>query len=367
MPPNGNDRISLGVELESYTILAPGFRISREMAFPRPGVGERGERFGRDASVGTEYNSRPFQTIREGFFLLKAGLRKYSLKLYRTKSRSLKGRQLLLVGGWRDRFAGAHLHVSVTGEELTKSRARHLAWHLHDHLPLLIAISANSPVWGDELSEIASNRVERASRIYFHPIPRRGLTSRAMDEMTFSRGRKTKPPTLELRVMDSNLPEFVMVAACIVKAAALAWRSGRRASNLIPQSAYLCSRSDAARRGMKAHLCWNGEWLTVRSYLDRFVWVHREEFEHMDIPQDVWTTFKLLKKGLNGSAILTEAVRRAHQEHPQTWQRRFAKRYVAAIDHLLAGHSILDFMERLGVEVPDLDEVWLGRRRMKLA
>jgi gamma-glutamyl:cysteine ligase YbdK (ATP-grasp superfamily) len=369
MPINStpDERFTLGVELESYTIATPGFRISREMAFPRKGVGEHGERFGRDASVGTEYNGRPFQTIREGFFLLKAGLRKYSLKLYRTKSTSRIRRQLLLVGGWRDRFAGAHLHLALVGEELTKERARHLAWHLHDHLPLLVAVMANSPVWGDELTEIASNRVERASRVYFHPIARRVLTSRAMDEMTFSRARKTKPATLELRVMDSNIPEFVIAAACIVKAAALTRRSGRRASNLISHSAYLRSRSDAARRGMKAHLCWNGEWLTARSYLDRFVWVHRDELEKMDIPQDVWTAFKLLKKGLNGSAILTQAVRRAHLEHPQTWQRRFAKRYMAALDHLLAGNSILDFIERLGVEVPDLDDVWLGRRRMRLA
>ena len=367
MNGQSQEPISLGVELESYTILAPDHQISRQMAFPRKGVGERGERFGRDASVGTEYNGRPFSTIREGFFLLKAGLRKYSLKLYRTKSESRKRRQLLLVGGWRDRFAGAHVHIGMADPELTQERAQHLAYHLHDHIPLLVAVMANSPVWGDELTAIASNRVERASKIYFHPTSRRRLTTREMDEITYSRARKTKPATLELRVMDSNIPEFVMVAACIIKAAALAWRAGRKASNVIPHGPYLKARGDAARRGMKARLCWNGEWLTVRSYLDRFVWVHRDQFEQMDVPQDVWTAFKLLKRGLNGSAILTQAVLRAHAEHPQTWQRRFAKRYVDAIDYLLAGHSILDFIARLGVEVPDLDDVWLGRRRMRLA
>ena len=79
-------RIVMGVELEAYTIQLPAFEVSRRMAFPRKGVGESGERFGRDDSIGTEYNSRPFVTLREGLFLLKAGLRKYNRALYRSRS-----------------------------------------------------------------------------------------------------------------------------------------------------------------------------------------------------------------------------------------------------------------------------------------
>ena len=134
----------LGVELESYTIQLPEHRISRRLAFPRRGVGEKGERFGRDWSIGTEYNSRPFRTIREGMFLLKAGLRKYNHGHYRRKSRSRKGRRLLLVGGWRDRFAGAHIHLSIDGLKLSREVGRSLAWHLHDHIPLLVAMQVLS-------------------------------------------------------------------------------------------------------------------------------------------------------------------------------------------------------------------------------
>lgn len=356
----------MGVELESYSIQLPDYRISRELVFPRKGVGEAGEGFGRDASIGTEYRSRPFSTVREGFFLLKAGLRKYVRELYRERAHSSRRQRLLLVGGWRDRFAGAHLHMSVAGETLTRERARRLAWHLHDHLPLVVALTANSPVWGDELTDIASNRTVLGSKKYFTPVARRRLRSRTTDEITLNRGRKTKPPTLEIRIMDSNLPEFVMAAATLLKAAALGCLEGQGASNVVRHSDYLLSRLDAAKRGMRAKLCWNGRWLSAPQYLDRFIWVHREALSEMDVPEDVWTTLKLCKRGWNGSHILHEAAALAHEEHPQTWQRRFAKRYAGALSSLLSGNSLLDFIQKLSLEPPNLGEVSLGRRGSRL-
>lgn len=360
-------RIVLGLEIESYTIVTPDHRISREMAFPRKGVGEKGERFGRDWSIGTEYNSRPFTTIREGLFLLKAGLRKYSRNLYRSRRSSRSGRRLLLVGGWRDRYAGAHVHVSIDGQKLARDDAKHLAHHLHDHIPLLTAMGANSPVWADELTEVASNRILNASRVYFHPIRRTQLTSRSMDEMLLSRGRKTKPPTLELRVLDSNLPEYVMAAAVVVKAAALAWLGRKKAANLIRHSEYLRAREDAARRGMDAKLCWNGEWIPAARYLDRFLARFREELEEMDLPEDLWDTLRLLRLGVTGSWLIRRSAETARSEHPQTWQRRFAKRYVAAIDDILSGNTLRDFAERLGVELPDVSEAALAHRSVALS
>lgn len=360
-------RVVMGIELEAYTIQIPEHRISREMAFPRKGLSERGERFGRDWSIGTEYNSRPFTTIREGQFLVKAGLRKYSQHLYRSRSKSRKRRQLLFVGGWRDRYAGAHIHLSIADRKLSKEEARRLAYHLHDLIPLLIAMGTNSPVWGDELTGVASNRILDASRIYFRPIKRTELTSRSMDEMLYSRGRKTKPPTIELRVLDSNIPEYVMAAAVIVKAAALGWLLRKPAANRIRHADYLESREHAARRGMAAGLCWNGAWMPAARALDRFVWTYRDEISCMDIPQEVWLALKLLKQGIGGSTLIERAAQKSMAEHPQTWQKRFAKRYVRAIDELLAGNSVLDFARRLDVDLPDLDDTWLGRKRLKLS
>ena len=47
------------------------------------------------------------------------------------------------------------------------------------------------------------------------------------------KGRKRKPATLEMRVADSNIPEFVLAGACVIKAAALNWIDRGRAANRI--------------------------------------------------------------------------------------------------------------------------------------
>jgi len=357
-------RIVIGAEIEAYTISLPDHRITRRLAAPRRGVGERGERFTRDASIGTEYVGQPFATIREGLFLLKAGLRKYSQKYYGRRKSSQKDRQLLLVGGWRDRFAGTHLHLSVAGRDLGKDVARRLAGHIHDHIPFLIAVGANSPVWADDITDVASNRVLRASRIYFRPTERGKLTQREYDELVYSPGRKRKPPTLEFRVPDSNVPEYVLAVASFVKAIALDWLRGSAMSNRLSKADYTKSREMAALLGMRARLCWRGEWIPASRYLDRFVWTHRDALEEMDLPEEVWTTIRLLKRGWDGAAILRAAARQAYEEHPQTWQVRFAKRYVSALDELLSGHSLFEFGERLEVELPDVEDVWLGRRHL---
>src|SRR6266567_7898768 len=82
-PATGRYRVIIGVEIEAYSIGRGDYKIGRRTSRPRPGLSERGERFTRDTSIGSEYNSRPFSTIREALFLLKAGLRKYLRDRYR--------------------------------------------------------------------------------------------------------------------------------------------------------------------------------------------------------------------------------------------------------------------------------------------
>ena len=241
-------KIVMGVELEGYSILTPEYTVSRKIARHRPGTSEKGERFTRDWSIGTEYNSRPFSTLREGFFLLKTGLRKYNTELYRSKKKSVHGRQIFLVGGWNDRFAGAHIHLSLADRKLKLTEARKIAAYLHDHMPLVIALSANSPVWADKITEYASNRVLKGSKKYFRPILRNGLSIREFDEMTFSKGRVTKPATLEIRMMDSNIPEFVIASACVIKALVLAYLRRKKIANSLTSYRYLRSRTEAARK-----------------------------------------------------------------------------------------------------------------------
>lgn len=358
-----HQRIVIGVEIETYSINVTDHKIGRRLSRPRPGLSESGERFTRDASIGSEYNSRPFTTVRESFFLLKAGLRKYLRGLYRSREEDQDYRVPLFVGGWTNRFAGTHLHISVANRKLTKQEATSLSWHLHDQLPFFIATGANSPIWDKRVTTKASNRFLRGNATYFTPTKRGDLTSVATRELVYSKGRKTKPATLEIRVFDSNLPEFVVTNLCLVKAVCLRWLKGKAAANRMSHADYLLARTEAATKGMKAKLPWKGEWMSAKEYLDHFLWEHREEFDAMDIPEEIYEVLRLLKRGYNGSRLIHDAVAVAIKEHPQTWQRRFARRYHAGLSHLLSGNTLQDFSEELQIPFPSTDRVWLGRKR----
>ncbi|MCA9470915.1 MAG: hypothetical protein MRJ96_14790 [Nitrospirales bacterium] len=356
-------RIIIGVEIEAYSINVADHKIGRRLSRPRRGMSEDGERFTRDASIGSEYNSRPFQTVREALFLLKAGLRKYLRDLYRSRDEERDYRIPLLVGGWTNRFAGTHLHISLHQKNLTKSLASSLAWHIHDQIPFLIALGANSPIWNRQLTDHASNRILRGSEIHFTTIKKGRIASIPTQELVYSPGRKTKPPTLELRVLDSNIPEYVVTALCCLKAICLRWLRGVRAANTLKHADYLKARLEAASTGVRCRLPWRGDWMAFPEYFDHFLWEHREEFEVMDVPEEIFEVLRLLKRGYNGSRLLHDAALLARTEHPQTWQRRFAKRYRTGLMHLLSGNTFRDFAEELQVALPNTDRVWLGRKR----
>lgn len=364
IPLNGfHKRIIVGVEIEAYGIGAADYQIGRRLSRPRRGVSESGERFVRDTSIGSEYNSRPFETVRESLFLLKTGLRKYLRNLYRSQDDKPDHVVPLLVGGWTNRFAGTHLHLSVANEELTKPRARSLAAHLHDQIPLLIAIGANSPIWDKKITARASNRLLRGTDAYFIATKRNELSTKDLREMVFNKARKTKPATLELRVLDSNVPEFIVTAVAVAKAVALGWLRRKGAPNPIrDHEVYLRARQEAGLHGMKCKLPWGDEWIPARKYLDRFMWEYRDEFEEMDVPSEVYDVFKLLKRGYNGARIFHNAAVTARHEHPQTWQRRFAKRYSEGLEDLLSGNSLEYFADALKVPLPNIDDVYLGRK-----
>ncbi|MCC6809921.1 MAG: hypothetical protein IT381_21005 [Deltaproteobacteria bacterium] len=354
-------QVIIGAEIEAYSIALSDYTIGRRTSRPRPGVSERGERFTRDTSIGSEYNSKPFTTTREALFLLKSGLRKYLRDLYRGETDDDERLVPLLVGGWTNRSAGTHLHISLAEQALNDDDVRALAEHIHDQIPLLLAISANSPVWDRRMTRFQSNRVLKGGDSYFAPLERGDVSTRDLQELRFSPGRKLKPPTLELRFLDSNLPEFVVASMVIVKAIVLRWLSNKGPVNVLDGEEYLRAREQAATKGMRTKLPWKGEWKPARTVLDRFLWEHRDELLAMDVPKEVWDTFKLLKRGYNGSRMVTEAIHAAKREHAQTWQRRFAKRYSEGLELLLNGNTIFDFAEAVHVPLPAIDNVWLGR------
>jgi hypothetical protein len=113
---------------------------------------------------------------------------------------------------------------------------------------------------------------------------------------------------------------------------------------------------------MRAKLPWADEWLPARRYLDRFLWEHREELRAMDIPGEIFQVLRWLKRGHTGASILRTAAAAARQEHPQTWQRRFARRYTRGLEQLLSGNALSAFTRELHVELPDPHRTFLGRK-----
>lgn len=355
--------ITMGVELESYSIAVPEYRICRELHFPKRSIVEKGEKFTTDDSIGLEYNSKVFTTIREAFFLLKSGLRKYN------QFPEVKGSKdkfsLFPVGGWTDRFAGMHAHFAFGKRKLKFEEAKKLADRLHDHIPFLIALSANSPVWREKITAYASNRVLKASSKYCHVTKRGVLYKNRYKEITFNRGGKKKPPTLELRIFDSTIPEYVAAALCVCRAVALRMQVRSRSMNRSTHANYLKAREQAAKAGPKAKLVWSNHRMSVADYVDLFFRKYSDELHQMDIPDEVIRIFKYLKKGWNLAEVTRAAAEKCRKKHLPTWQRQFAKKYSLAIQELLNGNSFEQFARRLGVKLPSIDRVWLGRKESR--
>lgn len=355
--------ILMGVELETYSVALPEYRICRELQFPKRSIVERGERFTRDVSIGSEYNSKVFGSIREAFFLLKSSLRKYN----EFGSENSKEERLVIfpVGGWTDRFAGTHVHLSLGLKGIGYKEAKELAMRLHDHIPFLIALSGNSPVWREKITPHASNRLLRGANTYCKVTRGDTLYKNRYREITYNRGGKKKPPTLELRVCDSSIPEYIAAVLVICRAVALRWLARKQSHNRSTYGNYVKARDLAMKKGAHANLVWTNHWMDAAHYVDLFFRKYEEELEKMDIPEEVLRVFKYMKRGMNQADIIRTASEKFWRRHRPTWQRQFASRYARAIEDLLNGNSLEQFAKRLGVKLPNIKRTWLGRKEAR--
>lgn len=352
-------RVSMGVEVEFFAICMPGYTITRRIVQPDRLLEERGEVFTSDKSVGTEYDSMVFYSLREALFLLKSGLRKFFLKRY-SYSRQTKVESIAFLGGWKDRFAGSHFHLARGLSGIPKGQADRLSEHIHDHIPFFIAFCANSPIWRAKVTKYASNRFLLGSRQYCL-VTKRGVLDRYhYDEINYNTTRGTKPSTLELRVGDSNIPEYLSASLVILKAIALACLQGRRPSNICSHENYLIARESAAREGVKATLFWKDRRVSARDYVDLLFKYYRREIEEMDVPDELLDVFKLFKLGFNGAEMVRRSCTSLRRSHPVTWRMHFGKKYALAVEQLLNGETIRVFARQLGVRLPSADGVELG-------
>ncbi|MBU1863096.1 MAG: hypothetical protein KKH94_05500 [Candidatus Omnitrophica bacterium] len=350
--------LSIGVELEAYSIAVQEKRICRELHFPRRGSVEKGERFLRDWSIGTEYNSKVFTTIREAIFLLKNGLRKYTH--FRKKVNGNNHHVIFPVGGWIDRFAGCHIHIALGKKGIAYDQGQRLAPYLYSHIPFLIALTANSPVWRNKITSVASNRLLLGSDKYCKVSRPTKLYKQHYREITFNKGKIVKPSTLEIRICDSSLPEFTVAALCVSYAVALRWLRHKPPLNRSTQSNHLKARDAAIRNGVKARLVWSNHWITVPQYVDLLFRKYKDEFDEMDIPDEILSIFKYLKKGWNQAEVIRQAAVKCRKKNAATWQRQFAVKYIPAIQELLDGNSYTHFAHRLGITLPKIKRTWLG-------
>lgn len=355
--------ITIGAEVEAYTVTLRNLHIGRHLMLPRKGVLEHEESYHQDPTIGIEYSSRPLRTIREALFAIKAGLRK-SVTRYRFDRHTDNHKYTLFFAGtWRDRFAATHFHVGLGADGIEFEDAARLSRHLHGHLPFLIALLANSPIWKEDLNGLDSNRFLHAERRFFNPLEFGVLDKQYMEEMTLTRSRKKPAPTLEIRPCDANLPEFITAGMTIVKAATMACLARRHVANTNSHPCHLEARTRAAKRGPKAILYWNNRALRAGAYVDRFFRVYEPFLARMDIPRDVLEVFKLFKLGWNGAGILRRACRRHQRRHPRVWRRHFAADYADAINELLNGETLLTFIRRLGLRPPSTKGIPLGGRK----
>ncbi|MBO3809248.1 MAG: hypothetical protein FGF50_06605 [Candidatus Brockarchaeota archaeon] len=337
--------ITIGVEIEFYTILGSEGKISRRVIIPDAKPSKTGERFTVDKSIGTEYVSKPFENVREALQTISAGLVKYA-------DSPIAGNVLPLpVGGWNDRFAGTHFHLGFKDRGLSREEAGSLASYIHDHIPFIIAVSANSPVWRRRITPYSSNRLLRGGGKYCIPVAKGELNQNHYREMNFNPENKHKPSTLELRVCDSNIPPYVCTVMTILRILALAWRNGRYPCNELTHEAYLETRAEAARRGAAARLYWKENHVTVGEYLTLLLDSYCEEAGTLDIPKDVVEVFNLLEAKLNNAEALRHTAVKLQRRFGENWEGKMAFKLASALKTLLKGGSLRDYHEALGLGV----------------
>ena len=354
----------MGVEVEIFTIRLKNLHIGRHVMVPRKGVLEDDENYHHDPSIGIEYGSRPFYSIREAFFGIKTGLRK-SIASYKLKYKKSNGDYTLFFAGtWRDRFAATHFHIGLGEEGIDFKDAAGLSRHIHGHLPFLIALLANSPVYKSTILNIDSNRFLYAEKNFFSPLEFNELDREYKEEMTFNLDRKKRIPTLEIRPCDTNLPEYVVAGLVIIKAISMAWLAGKRVSNINRYELHLKSRLNAAKYGPKAALYWNNRKIRAHTYLDKFFTEYKPYLLKMDIPPEIIEVFRLFKLGWNSAGIMRRACHFHQRRHPRTWQRHFAGNYITGINALLNGETLDTFIRSFGLRPPNTKKGLSGRVRL---
>jgi glutamate---cysteine ligase / carboxylate-amine ligase len=231
----------------------------------------------------------------------------------------------------REPTLATHIHVGVAGPE----DAVRLLNRLRAHLPLLLALSANSPFWQGRRTGFASMRTT-----LFDAFPRSGpprgfrcyadwiatvdrlVGAGAIADPSFLWWDVRLQPrygTVEVRIMDAQtrLDEVAAVAALVQALASLELTSGDdpgrdpRAAELLEESRFL-----AARDGMAAVLIdvRSGERLPARQQLERTLSACRDHSRRLRCERELAAARRLGRR--NGAVRqLVDAARNGDVRH----------------------------------------------------
>ncbi|MFX1449912.1 MAG: glutamate-cysteine ligase family protein [Promethearchaeota archaeon] len=367
--------ISMGIEIETYTIRISSGKYSigyDDVVYPKEQVFEDGEIFTQDLTIGSEFNSPVFYRLHNAFFRLKASLRKYNV--FQDKTEENVEKRICFMGTWLDAPAATHFHIGFGKDGIGEQDAEYLAQHVHSHLPFLIALSANSPVLNNEITPFASNRLKEFP--YCNPIAIKDffkeyekLSDYHFTEMNYNTfpgsGEDTKPPTLEIRVADSNIPEYCIACLAVIQAIVLKATKKKKGQNVRPINIcdyenYIQARNNAINDGSNAILCWNNKPTKVPKYIDKFFYFYKKEIEEIEIPPKILDCFKYLKAGVNMADMIRESCTKMKKENPSNWENEFAKQYILALEQNLGGNDLENFAGYLGIKLPNISKTILG-------
>jgi len=358
--------ITNGIEIESFLIKGDEV-LERSFIQPVGDVVEPGESFTDDMTIGNEYISTVFDDLNEGLFLLKNGLRKY-----RTFANQRVEHQVGLFGTWLKDPAGVHFHIGLGEEGIGKKDACALMLYIHDYLPFIMALCANSPVYPGrnnvpKLTSNASNRLLLFGNEHCKPIQKEEIKRMKSDhwtEINYNAHRKDKPPTIEIRVADSNLPEYIIAAVAVLRILAIGFFRGKPSPNNLSFENYQRSRQSAARYGVRGSLYWNGRNVKIPKYIDHFFDAFYEEIEEEDFTPDIVEIFRLAKLGWNNATITKTAIQNIKtifSPKKYNWRKQFILRYNEAISSLLDGNNLIDYARLMYVDLPGVENAKIGQ------
>ncbi|NHI92753.1 MAG: hypothetical protein EAX96_09660 [Candidatus Lokiarchaeota archaeon] len=369
--------VTMGFEIEAYSIsylidedgLKKDFEIGYDVFYPQENVFEKGEQYTDDVTIGPEFNSPVFFSIKNCLFMLKNSLRKYNV--FQEKDDDNKERRIALFGTWLENPAALHVHIGYGLDGIQIGDAAYLAKHIIHHLPFLIALTTSSPIFERQITGIANNRLSTSQfckSIDLDTIED-GIPIEHFTEINYNNylaEEREKPPTLEIRVCDTNIPEYAVAALTVIYAVIMRAKKGKKGEQRkmkpLMENSFknnLIARENAIKDGSKAILMWNDKKTTISKYVDKFFYFYKDELDEMSVSSNITDTFKYLKRGWNMGEIIKRAVE-ISKKKGDNWEQDFCSKYINALEHSLDGADLTSFAEFLGIKLPDLKKIKLG-------